>query len=98
MVSAGRTASPTPSLGKENAVIRRKITRTEATFRDKDAVTKLLHLGLRTISSQRRGFSGTGTYNWTVALNTPTGPFPDDVRCVRTQFVVKPRRALHSGA
>ena len=31
---------------------------------------KLLYLGLRNISSERGGFSGTGTYNWTVALNT----------------------------
>ena len=27
---------------------------------------KLLYLGLRNISSERGGFSGTGTYNWTV--------------------------------
>lgn len=37
-----------------------------ASFPDRDAPMKLLYLGLRNISSERGGFSGTGTYNWTV--------------------------------
>src|ERR1700704_5979187 len=34
---------------------------------------KLLYLGLRNISSQRGGDSGTGTRGWVVALNTLAG-------------------------
>ena len=48
----------------------RKITKNRGHFPDRDAAMKLLYLGLRNISSHRGGFSGTGTYNWTVALNT----------------------------
>lgn len=54
----------------------RKITKNRGHFPDKDAAMKLLYLGLRNISSQRGGFSGTGTYNWTVALNTLAKLFP----------------------
>jgi putative transposase len=38
---------------------------------------KLIYLGLRNISSERGGYSGTGTPNWTVALNTLARLFPD---------------------
>lgn len=48
----------------------RKITKNRGHFPDKDAAMKLLYLGLRNISSERGGYSGTGTPNWTVALNT----------------------------
>ena len=55
----------------------RKITKNRGHFPpDKDAAMKLLYLGLRNISSHRGGFSGTGTYNWTVALNTLARLFP----------------------
>jgi putative transposase len=54
----------------------RKITKNRGHFPDKDAAMKLLYLGLRNISSERGGFSGTGTYNWTVALNTLARLFP----------------------
>jgi putative transposase len=54
----------------------RKITKNRGHFPDRDAAMKLLYLGLRNISSQRGGFSGTGTYNWTVALNTLARLFP----------------------
>lgn len=54
----------------------RKITKNRGHFPDKDAAMKLLYLGLRNISSQRGGYSGTGTYNWTVALNTLAKLFP----------------------
>jgi putative transposase len=37
---------------------------------------KLIYLGLRNISSERGGYSGTGTCNWTVALNTLARLFP----------------------
>jgi putative transposase len=54
----------------------RKITKNRGHFPDKDAAMKLLYLGLRNISSERGGFSGTGTNNWTVALNTLARLFP----------------------
>ena len=55
----------------------RKITKNRGHFPDKDAAMKLLYLGLRNISSHRGGYSGTGTYNWRVALNTLVRLFPD---------------------
>jgi len=55
----------------------RKITKNRGHFPDKDAAMKLLYLGLRNISSHRGGYSGTGTHNWRVALNTLVRIFPD---------------------
>ncbi|WP_390624221.1 hypothetical protein [Fodinicola feengrottensis] len=37
---------------------------------------KLIYLGLRNISTQRGGASGTGTWGWKIALNTLTQLFP----------------------
>lgn len=54
----------------------RKITKNRGHFPDKDAAMKLLYLGLRNISSQRGGDSGTGTHGWKVALNTLDNLFP----------------------
>jgi putative transposase len=54
----------------------RKITKNRGHFPDKDAAMKLLYLGLRNISSQRGGDSGTGTWGWNVALNTLVRIFP----------------------
>jgi transposase-like protein len=54
----------------------RKITKNRGRFPDKDAAMKLLYLGLRNISSQRGGDSGTGTRGWVVALNTLNNLFP----------------------
>ena len=54
----------------------RKITKNRGHFPDKEAAMKLLYLGLRNISSERGGYSGTGTHNWTVALNTLARLFP----------------------
>ena len=54
----------------------RKITKNRGHFPDKDSAMKLIYLGLRNISSHRGGYSGTGTANWTVALNTLTKLFP----------------------
>ena len=54
----------------------RKITKNRGHFPDKDSAMKLLYLGLHNISSERGGYSGTETYNWTVALNTLTRLFP----------------------
>jgi len=54
----------------------RKITKNRGHFPDKDAAMKLLYLGLRNISSQRGGDSGTGTRGWVVALNTLNNLFP----------------------
>jgi putative transposase len=54
----------------------RKITKNRGHFPDKDAAMKLLYLGLRNISSQRGGESGTGTWGWKVALNTLIQLFP----------------------
>lgn len=54
----------------------RKITKNRGHFPDKDAAMKLLYLGLRNISSQRGGGSGTGTHGWKVALNTLINIFP----------------------
>ena len=54
----------------------RKITKNRGHFPDKDAAMKLLYLGLRNISSQRGGESGTGTHGWKVALNTLINLFP----------------------
>lgn len=54
----------------------RKITKNRGHFPDKDAAMKLLYLGLRNISSERGGESGTGTQGWKIALNTMTRLFP----------------------
>lgn len=54
----------------------RKITKNRGHFPDKDAAMKLLYLGLRNISSQRGGESGTGTPGWKLALNTLINLFP----------------------
>ncbi len=54
----------------------RKITKTRGHFPDKEAATKLLYLGIRNISTQRGGESGTGTHGWKVALNTLVRYFP----------------------
>jgi putative transposase len=54
----------------------RKITKNRGHFPDKDAAMKLIYLGLRNISSERGGYSGTGTQNWTMALNTLASLFP----------------------
>jgi putative transposase len=54
----------------------RKITKNRGHFDSNDAAMKLIYLGLRNISSERGGFSGTGTRNWTVALNTLATLFP----------------------
>lgn len=54
----------------------RKITKNRGHFPDKDAAMKILYLGLRNISSERGGYSGTGTHNWKVALNTLSQLYP----------------------
>ena len=54
----------------------RKISKNRGHFPDKDAAMKLLYLGLRNISSERGGESGTGTQGWKIALNTMTRLFP----------------------
>lgn len=54
----------------------RKITKNRGHFPDKEAAMKLLYLGLRNISSERGGYSGTGTQNWVIALNTLSRLFP----------------------
>ena len=54
----------------------RKITKNRGHFPDKDAAMKLIYLGLRNITSQRGGESGTGTHGWKVALNTLADLFP----------------------
>jgi putative transposase len=55
----------------------RKITKTRGHFPDRDSAMKLIYLGLRNISSERGGFSGTGTKNWTTALNALAALFPN---------------------
>jgi putative transposase len=54
----------------------RKITKNRGHFTDKEAAMKLLYLGLRNISTQRGGESGTGTWGWKIALNTLIQLFP----------------------
>ena len=54
----------------------RKITKNRGHFPDADAAMKLLYLGLRNISSERGGASGTGTWGWIQALNTLATLFP----------------------
>jgi putative transposase len=58
----------------------RKITKNRGHFPDSDAAMKLLYLGLRNISSQRGGDSGTGTHGWKEALNTLATLFPDRLK------------------
>ena len=48
----------------------------EKLLSEKDAAMKLLYLGLRNISSERGGESGTGTQGWKIALNTMCRLFP----------------------
>jgi putative transposase len=54
----------------------RKITKNRGHFPDADAAMKLLYLGLRNISTERGGASGTGTHGWKKALNTLAILFP----------------------
>jgi putative transposase len=54
----------------------RKITKNRGHFPDSDAAMKLLYLGMRNISSNRGGSSGTGTNGWKEALNTLATLFP----------------------
>jgi putative transposase len=54
----------------------RKITKNRGHFPDRDSAMKLIYLGLRNISSERGGDSGTGTLGWKVALNTMARLFP----------------------
>jgi putative transposase len=54
----------------------RKISKNRGHFDSNDAAMKLIYLGLRNITSERGGYSGTGTRNWTVALNALATLFP----------------------
>jgi putative transposase len=54
----------------------RKITKARGHFPSEEAAMKLVYLGLRNISSNRGGESGTGTYGWKIALNTLVVHFP----------------------
>jgi putative transposase len=54
----------------------RKITKNRGHFPDSDAALKLLYLGLRNISSERGGTSGTGTHGWKKALNALASLYP----------------------
>lgn len=54
----------------------RKITKARGHFPSDEAAMKLVYLGLRNISSNRGGESGTGTYGWKVVLNTLVIHFP----------------------
>ena len=54
----------------------RKITKARGHFPSDEAAMKLLYLGLRNISSNRGGESGTGTHGWKIALNTLVVHFP----------------------
>lgn len=54
----------------------RKITKNRGHFPDVDSAMKLLYLGLRNISSERGGESGTGTNGWKKALNVLAELFP----------------------
>ena len=54
----------------------RKITKNRGHFPDAEAAMKLIYLGLRNISSNRGGESGTGTYGWIKALNVLAEIFP----------------------
>lgn len=54
----------------------RKITKARGHFPSEEAAMKLIYLGLRNISSNRGGESGTGTYGWKIALNTLVVHFP----------------------
>lgn len=47
----------------------RKITKTRGHFPSDEAAMKLLYLGIRNISNQRGGESGTGTWGWKQCLN-----------------------------
>ncbi|KFU76905.1 transposase [Amycolatopsis lurida NRRL 2430] len=54
----------------------RKITKNRGHFDSDAAATKLLYLGLRNITSNRGGPSGTGTRGWKQTLNTLAALFP----------------------
>jgi putative transposase len=54
----------------------RKVTKTRGHFPDKDSAMKLIYLGLRNISTERGGESGTGTHGWKTALNIFVTYFP----------------------
>ena len=54
----------------------RKITKARGHFPSEEAAMKLIYLGLRNISSNRGGESGTGTHGWKIALNTLVVHFP----------------------
>ena len=73
----------------------RKITKNRGHFPDKDAAMKLLYLGLRNISSQRGGDSGTGTHGWKVALNTLINLFPGRISVLITYRCKQITSGLH---
>src|SRR3954469_18146870 len=52
----------------------RKITKTRGHFPSDEAAMKLLYLGLRNISSNRGGESGTGTHGSSQQYHEPDGP------------------------
>jgi len=54
----------------------RKITKNRGHFDSEEAAMKLIYLGLRNITSNRGGPSGTGTWGWKQALNTLVVLFP----------------------
>jgi putative transposase len=58
----------------------RKITKARGHFPSDEAAMKLLYLGLRNISSNRGGESGTGTHGWKTALNSLVIHFPGRLR------------------
>ncbi len=54
----------------------RKITKTKGHFPTDDAVLKLLYMAIRRIGDQRTGAAGTGTREWSRALNALVLAFP----------------------
>lgn len=54
----------------------RKVTKNRGHFPNDRAALKLLYLAIRNISNERGGAAGTGTWNWTQALNAFAVYFP----------------------
>ena len=54
----------------------RKVTKTKGHFPTDDAVLKIFYMAIMNIDTTRKGACGTGTREWTQALNAFTIAFP----------------------
>jgi transposase-like protein len=56
-----------------------KISKSHGPFPDKNSALKLLYLGLRNISCETGGYSGTGTHDWECGVEHTRPLFPERI-------------------